>query len=153
MPEDKKRIPAKLLFERLQDRGTSAAFAKALEMSPQRLSNWKTRGIPASELPQVAAALGISVEEYLAASGRPVTRLEQPMAPYVTREEQQLLDDYRKASPSWQLSLRLLAKLPSGEQENVSTSVNVLLAKIAADPVPDSRLNPNWTRPDRRKPR
>lgn len=152
MAADEDRIPAALLFQRIDAvKGGSAEFARALEISPQRLSNWRTRGIPASALPRVAAQLGITVEAYLAASGRPVSRAEQPRAAYLTNDEQQLLEHYRRATPNWQLTLRLLAKLPSEEHTTVSSSVNVLLAKIAADAVPDERLGAGWTRPDKPK--
>lgn len=151
MDTDKDRIPSGPLFERLKDKGTASAFARALQISPQRLSNWRKRGVPAALLPQVAAAIGASAEEYLAAAGRPIARVEQPTAPYLTTEERQLIEDYRKATSGWRLTLRLLAKLPSQEQQEMSSSVNVLMAKITAEAVSDDRLGKNWTRPDRRK--
>ena len=146
-------IPSGPLFERLKGRADAAAFARVIGVSPQVVSNWRHRGVPSAMLPKVAAVLGITVEAYLEAAGRPVHRLEQPVAPYLSAEERQLLDNYRRAHPRWQLTLQLLAKLESnGNQDEVAESMNILLAKIAAEPVADERLGPAWTRPDRRKP-
>lgn len=65
-------VPAALLFAAIQDSGLSQAeFARRIHQSPQTLTNWKARGIPWNEIATVAAALGITVDEYVAnANGR-----------------------------------------------------------------------------------
>lgn len=66
--------------------------------------------------------------------------------------EAELLRNYRAAGKRWQLSLLLMSKLRGDEaQDEVAEGMNVLLAKIAADPVSDERLGDAWTRPDRKK--
>lgn len=151
MKQDEDRIPSKPLFDRLIGAGASAAFARKMDISPQRLSNWKKRGIPATSLPSVAAKLGLSVEQYLEAAGRPIPRAEQPSAPYLTREEQQLVDSYRKASPGWQLTLTLLARTPVEDQPKLSRDMNILMTTIFGKAAPDSSLGDRWTRPDKKK--
>jgi hypothetical protein len=64
-----KTISAAPLFARLKSRGAKAAFAKQLLISEQVLANWKKRGIPASRIPAVSAALQMTMEEYYRLSG------------------------------------------------------------------------------------
>lgn len=59
------------MVSRLRDDGAKTAFAKKLNISPQRLNNWITREyIPAEWLPEIAAGLGISIVAYLMEAGR-----------------------------------------------------------------------------------
>lgn len=101
MPKPQRKIISGApLFKKLDtDRGGATAFAKRLEVSEQALSNWRRRGIPAVELPRVAAALNITVEKYLLEAGHTVTTLREPGAQY-SIEGQQLLEDYL-ALPDW----------------------------------------------------
>lgn len=154
-----KPISSRPLFAHIERSGKKKAdFAKQLNTSGQKLNNWVKRGVPAAELPRVAKLLGITVDQYLKQAGHQVELLVAEPGPppdtvyvAVNREEQQLLDSYRRASRRWQLTLRLLAKLPSDDHEEAAESMNIVLAKIAADAVPDSRLGSNWTRPDKRR--
>ena len=53
------------LFETLKDRGAQAAFARKLNISLQVLSNWRTRGIPRGNVPDVAHAMSLpSTDHY-----------------------------------------------------------------------------------------
>lgn len=67
-----KGVPAKPLFDRLEGRGARASFAKKINVSPARLSNWEKRGIPAAAVPVVAQALSLTTDQYyeLAKSGK-----------------------------------------------------------------------------------
>lgn len=53
-----KRIQDLLKEKNMHD----AAFARAMGVAPSYVGNWKTRGIPAERLPQVADVLGVSVD-------------------------------------------------------------------------------------------
>lgn len=56
-------------------------------------------------------------------------------------DERQLLRDYRAASDSWKLTVRLMARLEPADQPQFSHDVNILMAQIfGRDPVPDSRV-------------
>lgn len=86
-------ISADPLFKRL-GRGGAVAFAKKINSSEQRVANWKRRGIPSRALPHVAAAIGLSVEQYLQEAGYPgVQGIEEPRIQY-TLELDALKDDF-----------------------------------------------------------
>lgn len=73
--EAKKVVSAKPLFDTLQGRGAMAAFAKKLNISLPRLMNWKTRGIPANMVRDVAHAMSLPTsDDYfrLAESGQKI---------------------------------------------------------------------------------
>ena len=98
MSRGDKKISADPLFTRLRERkGGAAAFARALNVSDQVLSNWKRRGIPAGELYRVAHALGITAEEYLAEAGKPVAARE--VAAQYTIGRTTLLQDFDRLPP------------------------------------------------------
>lgn len=62
-------------------------------------------------------------------------------------DELELLRGYRRATPSWKIAVRYLAALHGDVQDEVSQSVNVLLAKVSADHAPDSRVEAAYGRP------
>lgn len=66
----------------------------------------------------------------------------------LTADEFDLITKYRAASPRWRMALLHLAALRSEAQDEVSEGTMVLLAKAAAEAVPDSALGPKWRRPD-----
>lgn len=64
-------ISSRPLFEAIGDeRGSKARWAKRLGETHAVLTNWKTRGIPASKVGAVAEAMGITYEDYMARTGR-----------------------------------------------------------------------------------
>jgi hypothetical protein len=69
-------------------------------------------------------------------------------------DEAELLKNYRDAHSRWRLTLTLLSRLPSDSQAEVSESVNIILAKVAASPVPNARVEEKYglppTRPETR---
>lgn len=94
------KIPALPLFNRIgRTKGGAAGFAKKIDLSEQRLSNWKRRGIPARELPRVTAALGINVETYLREASQSPDRAGEPGAQYGS-ESATLIEDFA-ALPTW----------------------------------------------------
>ena len=111
-----KKSPSAPLFSRIDKRGGAAAFAEALNVSEQVVSNWKRRGIPAFELPRVALALGMDVEDYLAEAGRPPQVVRQPSALYLADHEEEMLAAYRSAPADWQAGLRALARAGRDQQ-------------------------------------
>ena len=82
--------------------------------------------------------------------------LDQPSmigAETLAEDERELLDRYRRASPTWKIALRYLAALKGDVQDEVSQDVNVLLSKIAAEHVPDERVAAAYGRPGVHEPR
>lgn len=80
--EEDAPISAEPLRKRLAGKhGEGARFARRLNISHARLTNWLRRGIPERQLPKVCAALGISVRDYLKEAGGRVTA-EQRTPPY-----------------------------------------------------------------------
>lgn len=74
----------------------------------------------------------------------------KPTAGELDPVEAELLRNYRRATKRWRLSLVLMSRLKGDkEQDEIAEGMNVLMAKIAAEPVPDERLGDNWTRPDK----
>lgn len=152
-----KRIPSGPLFARLAKPGQAAKFARDIGLSHQRLTNWRRRGVPAAELPSITAALGMTVEQYLTEAGRPPTELRQSSSFYLTDDERELLELYRRASGRWKVAIKHMAKLRGdAAQDEASESLMVVLAKISAEPVPDGRvedaygLPPGRSRPVKR---
>lgn len=136
MPRGEKAqlFPSGPLFQRLDAKGPGAraSFARAMNVSQPRLTNWRKRGVPAAELPRVAAGLGMTVEQYLAEGGKP-NAARQDLPVYVVDHERQLLERYRASSPSWQLTLRLLASLAPADQEMVAQTLNAILTRLSSE--------------------
>ncbi|TAK84330.1 MAG: hypothetical protein EPO20_14675 [Betaproteobacteria bacterium] len=118
---DKKIHPlAEPLFKRIGKKGGAAGFATKLNVSEQVVSNWKRRGVPALEVPRVAAELGMTTEQYLAEAGYPrVQKAEQPATQY-TFEASTLMEDF--------------LALPDGLREYVSRKAAELRAYADALP-------------------
>jgi transcriptional regulator with XRE-family HTH domain len=81
---------------------------------------------------------------------------EEPVAPdpaYALRsDERELIAFYRQATERWKTAIKYIAQLRGDHaQELAAESMNVVLAKIAAEPVADYRLGDKWTRPDKGK--
>lgn len=68
--QERETIPALPLLDWLKSKGSrQAELARDMGWSDQRLTNWKRRGIPARELHKVAAAMGITSDEYRTRAG------------------------------------------------------------------------------------
>lgn len=101
------------------------AFARALKINPE----WLQTGVGDS---------GLEADAW------------KPM-PQLAQDEAELIIGYRQATNDWKVTLRYLSKLRADAQGQASQTMNIVLAKIAAEPVPDSRLGNNWTRPDKKE--
>lgn len=154
--DNSKKISSAPLFTRIGDSfGAAAKFALGSGISHQRLTNWKRRGIPSAELPAVAAALGISVEQYLKETGQTTPQVaRQVTGSYLTDDERELLDLYRAATGRWKIAIKHMAKLRGDAvQDEAAESMTVILAKIAAEPVADARVEAAYGLPPGRVPK
>lgn len=104
-------------------------IAATLGIKPQAVTGWRKTGRIAKD----------HLNRFARIVGKPVTwfmdndqSAEQPLAAYLTDEEQQLLHAYRQSSQQWRLSVRLLASLPIDNQEKAAEAINALLARLAA---------------------
>lgn len=70
-------------------------LAEKLQTSVQRVNNWKARGLPASALPDVAAALGWSINQVLGLAeppaGWPFETIEPERFARLTQRQQALI--------------------------------------------------------------
>jgi transcriptional regulator with XRE-family HTH domain len=92
-----------------------------------------------------ALARGLGVEPWQLL----VPGLDSKHLPTISQEGQsadelELLRKYRAASPRWRMALQHLASLRSDQQEEVSEGTLVLLAKAAAEPVNDERVERSY---------
>jgi transcriptional regulator with XRE-family HTH domain len=125
-----------------------AALAGIKQPSLSEIETGETKEVSGPVLIALAKALRVR-PEWLVNGDEPV---EPNLAATLTPDEVELLQNYRSASKRWRLSLRLMSRLKADDaQDDLAESVNVLMAKISADPVPDSKLGDRWTRPDRKK--
>lgn len=123
-----------------------AKLAKIKQPSLSELETGETKEISGPTLIALSSALRVRPEWLMTGNGD----MEPSVADVqMSPQELQLVRDFREAAPGWQLSLSLLAKLKTEVQREVSSSVNMLLAKVTADAVPDSKLGDQWTRPDK----
>lgn len=132
---------------------TQAALAKAAgikQASLSELETGETKEIGGPTLIALAKALGVR-PEWIMLNEQPV----EPDPAYGLRsDERELITLYRQASERWKTAIKYLAQLRGDQaQELAAESMNVVLAKIAAEPVPDYKLGDKWTRPDKKKDR
>lgn len=129
--------------ERREKLGMSKAdLARAAKCSNSAVGQWEkgdTKNLKLDNLFAVADALKISARELAMGTPEP--------APAHNKEEEELLGKYRAASPRWRLSLRLLAGVRDEDQDEISESVNMLMARIFAKPVSDRRVEETYGRP------
>lgn len=107
-------------------------------LSRNAVANWElNNNLPdADRLKVLARAVRLSVDDLL--SSRPLG-VAEPATDYAVSPEAdpgqlELLKDYSTATPSWQLVLRLLAKLPAAKQPMVSALINRTLGQGAPQP-------------------
>lgn len=114
---------------------------KALEISHGRFTNWKRRGVPQGMQTKVARAIGLSTDAYLAQIGRPTG------AAVLQPDEREILDAYRGASPRWRLAIRFLVTVDTEFQDEVSASINNLVAKMSKKPATNKRVEDTYGLP------
>lgn len=137
-------IPADPLFSRLVRRpGGIAQFARDLNVSTQRVTNWRKRGIPAGVLPQVASTLKMTIDEYLTQAGM---GSGLPAREALTPDEKQMLDAYRSALPRWKATLKHMVNVRPEQQDEMAEALLILISKIAAAPVSDARVAESYGR-------
>lgn len=73
----------------------------------------------------------------------------RPPSAELDPDEADLLRDYRKSSSGWQLTLRLMARMPIEDQPQLSRDMNILMTTIFGTAAADERLGDRWTRPDK----
>lgn len=101
---------------------------EALGYSKQHIQNWMNGSAPRSHtMADLAAKLNVRLE-WLSTGQHPMQ--PAPMESDLSPVEMQLISQYRRADPRWQLSLRLLAALATEYQIEAATDVNVVIARI-----------------------
>lgn len=111
-----------------------AELARKVGVSPTAVGLWEsgdTKNLRMENLFALADELDISAREL--AIGKP----ELPRD--VRDDEREMIEKYRKASPRWRLSLRLLAGIPDEMQDAASDRINTVLAELSANPPPPAR--------------
>ena len=79
-------------------RGLAADLARALDISPQRLTNWFARDVPPSAYEMAANALGCGVDELLGRESLVLSPIER-----------QLIELFRGCNPEHQDDLLMMA--------------------------------------------
>lgn len=122
-----------------------AVAAKVKQPSISELETGETKEISGTVLISIAKALRVR-PEWLMTGETPI----EPTTEALTTDEQELLANYRAANGRWKFIVRHVATLrDDSDQEEVSTGMNVLLAKIlGSKPYPVEKMGPGWRRPD-----
>lgn len=120
---------------------SQVALAKAAGITQPSLSELETgetKEITGATLIGIAEALRVRPQWLMLGKGA----MEQDAADLALEtHELEMLDYYRQASPRWQMSLRLMARLPSDDlQDEVASSVNMVMAAVAGRAVSDERV-------------
>jgi transcriptional regulator with XRE-family HTH domain len=130
---------------RKMSQGTLAKAAGIKQPSISELESGETKVISGDTLIAIAQALHVRPEWIVNGRGQ----MEADPLAALEPDERELLEKYRAAAPRWKISIRYMAALRGDvQQDEAAESMNVVLAKVAANPVPDHRLGTNWTRPD-----
>jgi len=124
-----------------------AKAAGITQPSLSELENGETKEVSGPTLIGLARALRVR-PEWLMTGEEPI---EAAAVPSLRSDERELIDDYRASTGRWKSAIRYMAKLRGDQlQDEAAESMSVIFAKIAAPPVPDSRLGDKWTRPDKK---
>jgi transcriptional regulator with XRE-family HTH domain len=125
-----------------------AAAAGIKQPSLSELETGETKEITGSVLISLAKALRVRAEWLL--TGEEPIEID-PAGWMLTSDEREMLDLYRGASNRWKVAIKYMASLRAdAHQDLAAESMNVVFARIAATPVPDSKLGDKWTRPDKK---
>lgn len=150
MSDDLSNLGLRLRHARRERRMSQIDLAKAAgikQPSVSELESGETKEISGPTLISISGALKVRPEWLVNGKG-PMDDALGTLAD----DERELLQNYRAALPRWKVSIRYMALLRGdAEQDVAAESMNVVLAKITAQPVPDYKLGENWTRPDKKK--
>jgi transcriptional regulator with XRE-family HTH domain len=129
---------------------TQAAVAKTARITQASLSELET-----GETKEISGPTLIAIAKALNVRPEWIMLNEEPMRPdpaYTLRsDERELIAFYRQSTERWKTAIKYIAQLRGDHaQELAAESMNIVLAKIAAEPVPDYKLGDNWTRPDKK---
>lgn len=116
---------------------TSAEVAKVCKVTPQAVHGWRKTGRIAKRYLVIISKVTEKPLNYFLDE---VAQARQETPAYLTDDERELLEKYRAATPRWQMALQHLASLRADKQEEVSHGTMVLLAKAAAEPASDKRV-------------
>lgn len=99
----------------------------------------------------ISKGLGVEAWQLLV----PALKAEQlpELGADLTKDEAQLLADYRKASDGWRLTVRLIARTPPEEQPKLSRDMNILMTAIFdSTPATNKRVEETYGFPPGSKP-
>lgn len=123
---------------------TQAQLAKAAgvkQPSISELETGETKMISGDTLIAISSALRVRPEWLLTNRGQ----MEDDVGATLSPDERQLLANYRAATPRWRVSLLYMSALKGDTmQDEAAESMNIVLAKIVATPVPDKRVEETY---------
>lgn len=122
-----------------------AAMAGIKQPSLSELETGETKEISGPVLIALAKALKVRAE-WILSGEEPI---EAEPAETLNADEKELLMLYREASGRWKVAIKYMAKLRHDDRQE--EAVAYVLSKVAATPVPDSKLGDKWTRPDKKR--
>lgn len=118
------------LFQWFRADKTRRASFRAAGYSDGRITNWKARGIPRAEVGAVAQLMGLTYEEYLAATG---IELRSSHGLRLQIEEAEALKRLRSSHPDWRRYVLSLAMVDNKQTQE-------LLLTTMRQTVPDYRV-------------
>lgn len=125
----------------------SSAVATECKVTPQAVNGWRETGrVAKRHLTVLARMTNRPLSYFLEESNL----ARQGEATYLLEDEIEMLKKYRAATPRWRMALQHLAALRADQQEEVSEGTMILLAKAAADPALNSRVEETYGLPPRR---
>ena len=127
-----------------QSQGAVAKAAGVKQPSISDIESGETKDLSGSTLVAICSFLKIR-PEWLITGKEPMDADELgALAP----DERELLERYRAAAPRWRVSIRYMAALRGdAQQDEAAESMNVVLAKISAEPASDERVASTYGRP------
>lgn len=118
-----------------------ARAAGVKQPSISELETGETKEISGPTLIAVCKALKIR-PEWLVTGEEP---MDANPAQSLTADERELIESYRAASSRWRVSIKYMARLRGdAAQDEAAESMNVVLAKIAATPATDQRVEETY---------
>ena len=118
---------------------TQAALAKAAHIKQPSLSLLET-----GETKEIAGLTLVGIAKALRVRPEWLLLNEEPMEPQpgeaTTAAERELLEAYRAGTGRWRATLKHMVNVTPERQDEVAEALLVLIAKIAADPVADVKV-------------